>query len=166
MSRLQFALDRIAFSRKYTLRFLDAIPLEDWFRMPAEGVTHVAWQIGHLAMARYRLTLFRFRGEAPSDEQLIPLAFRLALYPKTEPSPDPSNYPPAAEIRAVFDRVQERVLSELAAWPDADLDSPISPEHDIAKSKIEALHWSADHELVHAGQIALLRRLFGQKPVW
>jgi len=55
-------------------------------------------------MARDRLTLFRFRGEAPADEQLIP--------------------------------------------------------------KFQALHWTADLVYVHVGQIALLRRLFGQKPVW
>ena len=55
MSLMQTALDRIAFSRRYTLGLLDGVPEAEWFRMPAEGVTHVAWQVGHLAMAEYRL---------------------------------------------------------------------------------------------------------------
>ena len=42
----------------------------------------------------------------------------------------------------------------------------ISRGDDIAQTKLQVLHWCANHELVHAGQIALLRRLFGQKPIW
>jgi uncharacterized damage-inducible protein DinB len=57
-------------------------------------------------------------------------------------------------------------MAELPGFPDADFDSPITPTHDIAQTKIEVLHWCADHELVHAGQIALLRRLCGHKPIW
>ena len=71
-----------------------------------------------------------------------------------------------AEIRATFDRVHRQVLADLADFPDADLDSSIDPPHRIAKTKLATLHWCADHELIHAGQIALLRRLFGQRPVW
>ena len=42
---------------------------------------------------------------------------------------------------------------------------PISNSYG-AKSKIECLHWCSAHEMIHAGQIALLRRLFGQSPIW
>jgi len=166
MSRLQSALDRIAFARSYTLRFLNDIPPGDWFKMPSEGVTHVAWQVGHMAYTQYRLTVFRIRGPRPDDERLIPSAFRAVFLPATQPSPDPALYPPAEVVRATFDRVHTQVMAELADWPDADLDSPITPTHDVAKTKLQVLHWCADHELVHAGQIALLRRLFGQKPIW
>ena len=34
------------------------------------------------------------------------------------------------------------------------------------KTKIDTLRWCGDHELIHAGQIGLLRRLLGHKPVW
>src|SRR5205085_865775 len=42
MSALQTALDQIAFARRYTLGLLEGVPEAEWFRMPAEGVTHVA----------------------------------------------------------------------------------------------------------------------------
>jgi hypothetical protein len=164
--RLRDALDRIVFARGYTAWLLDTIDPADWYRMPADGVTHVAWQVGHLAFAQYRLCLQRVRGPRPDDDQLIPPAVLKAFGRDAVPDPDPSKCPPPAEIRAAFDRVHQRVLADLADFPDADLDSPIDPPHRIAKTKLDCLHWCAAHELVHTGQIALLRRLFGQRPLW
>ena len=66
MSRISEVLDRIKGVRKYTLSLVDAVPESQWFRQPAEGVTHVAWQVGHLAMAQYRLAL----GRGPRPDEL------------------------------------------------------------------------------------------------
>jgi hypothetical protein len=166
VSRLRDALDRIAFARAYTRGILDTIPPADWFRMPAEGVTHVAWQVGHLATAQYRMCLDRVRGVRPEDEELIPAAFLKSFGRDSVVDPDPAAYPRATEIRATFGRVYDQALAELADFPDYDLDSPILGPHRFVKTKIEALRWCAAHEMVHAGQIALLRRLFGQPPIW
>jgi hypothetical protein len=166
MSRLSEAIDQIAFARKYALSFLDTIDPADWFRMPAEGVTHVAWQVGHLAFAHYRLGMWRIRGERPGDDGLMPAAFIAAFKAETMPSADPAAYPPVAEIQGRFDRLHQHLLAELAEFPESELDSPIAIPHKLCKTKIEALRWCAAHEMVHAGQIGLLRRLFGKKPIW
>lgn len=162
--RLRDAIQHIQFARWYTLRLLDTIDPADWFRMPAGGVTHVGWQVAHLAMAEYRLCLLRVRGPRPEDEELIPPRFQ--ALGRGDPEPDPAQNPSPAELRAVLDRVHERVLTDLPALAESELDAPLAVEHPIAKTKIEALRWCAAHELVHAGQVALLRRLFGQKPIW
>ena len=47
---LQLALQQIEFARAYTLATLVGIEEADWFAMPAGCPTHLAWQIGHLAM--------------------------------------------------------------------------------------------------------------------
>ena len=52
MSRLQLAIQQITFARAYTIRLLDHTKVEDWFRFPADGVTNIAWQVGHLVMAQ------------------------------------------------------------------------------------------------------------------
>ena len=67
MSRLHLAIEQIAFARQYTLRLLGDLAGDDWFRIPPGGVTHVAWQVGHLAMAQYRLCLERVRGARPDE---------------------------------------------------------------------------------------------------
>ncbi|HCD02801.1 MAG TPA: DinB family protein, partial [Planctomycetaceae bacterium] len=89
MSRISELVDRIQGVRDYTVSLVDAVPESEWFRQPAEGVTHVAWQVGHLAMAQYRLALDRVRGVQPGDEDLISEQV-LSIYGKDSvPDPDP-----------------------------------------------------------------------------
>jgi hypothetical protein len=166
MARLPLVIDQIAFARRYTLRLLDSTDMADWFRMPAGGISHIAWQVGHLAVAQYRLALERVRGPQPADRELIPEEY-LALFGRTTtPDADPANYPPAAAIRTVFDRVHEQVLRELPTLSEQDLDSPALRPHALVSTKLWSLLWCAQHEAVHAGQIGLLRRGLGYPPVW
>ena len=46
-------------ARDYTNNLLADVAEDEWFRMPTEGVTHLAWQLGHLAIAQYRLMMIR-----------------------------------------------------------------------------------------------------------
>ena len=36
----------------------------------------------------------------------------------------------------------------------------------MAQTKLDSLFWCAHHEMLHAGQIGLVRRLLGQAPLW
>src|SRR5258708_3324739 len=104
MTRLQTALDQLRQVRKYTLPPLEPVPPGEWFHMPAGGVTHVAWQVGHIATAQYRLCLVRTRGPRPEDEQLIPQAFVQQFSYGSVVDPDATKYPTAPVIRATLDR--------------------------------------------------------------
>jgi hypothetical protein len=166
MNRLQFAIDSIVFARNYTVRLLETIDPSDWFRMPPEGITHVAWQVGHLAMAEYRLALERLRGAQPDDPNLISTEFLRIFGRDSVVERDPTKYPSIVEIRSVFDRVHQQTLRELQAYPGNDLDSPPMKAHALCETKIEVLRWCGHHEMIHTGQIGLLRRFFGAKPMW
>jgi hypothetical protein len=54
VSRLQLAIEQIVFARNYTNGLLDQTPTTEWFRQPPGGVSHVAWQVGHIAFSEYR----------------------------------------------------------------------------------------------------------------
>jgi hypothetical protein len=165
MSRLREALDQIDFARRYTRERIDTVPLADWFTIPPGGVTHMAWQVGHLAFAEYRICLERLRPRTAADAALIPDDFIKACGRDSTPGPA-SMFPPAAEIRAVFDRVHARVMDEIAGYPDADLDlAPLIP-HPLFTTRIAGLRYAPLHEMIHCGQIALIRRMLGQKPIW
>ena len=82
----QFALKQIEFARSYTLSLLADIAADEWFVMPAGCTTHVAWQVGHLAMAEYGLCLFRQRGRAEIDTTLMTSSFRKAFSRGTIPT--------------------------------------------------------------------------------
>ncbi len=73
---LELACKQIEFARGYTKSLLQDVEGDDWFRCPTEATTHLAWQIGHLAMAEYGLCLFRIRGRQPEDLELMSGAFR------------------------------------------------------------------------------------------
>jgi hypothetical protein len=165
MSRLQLAIEQIVFARNYTIGLLDQTPMGEWFRQIPGGVSHVAWQVGHLAFAEYRLALWRIRDFRPEDAELISEEHRRLFGYGSAPDPDSARYPPPAEIRAVFDRVHEQTLRELQGLNDADLDQAVPHPHPFARTKLQALQWCALHEMLHAGQIGLLRRQLGHAPL-
>jgi hypothetical protein len=165
VSRLQLAIDQIIFARNYTIGLLDQTKTEDWFRQPPGGVSHIAWQVGHIALAEYRLSLWRIRGTQLHDDALISQEF-MRLFGPESPCADPSKYPNQSEIRAALDRVHEQMLRELPGLDEAELDQPVPHPHRFAKTKLLALLWCAHHEMLHAGQIGLLRRHLGYPPIW
>jgi uncharacterized damage-inducible protein DinB len=166
MSLVAVVREQIVFARNYTAKLIDHVPEQDWFRQPTEGVSHIAWQVGHLAMAQYRMVLERVRGRRPGDEELISDAFLAHFGRESVPDPNPSRNPSVAEIRGIFMRVHQQVLDILLDLRDATLDEPILKPHSLCKTKRESLLWCANHEMMHAGQIGLLRRLLGQTPLW
>jgi hypothetical protein len=164
MSRLQFAVEQIVFARNYTLGLLDQTNTDDWFRMPPLSVTHVGWQLGHIAFSEYRLALWRIRGPQPQDDVLFSPEFKRLFGANSVPE---VNSPFSTdELRAVLDRVHEQVLRELPGLDEAELDQPVPHPHPFAKTKLLALLWCAHHEMLHAGQIGLLRRHLGYSPLW
>src|SRR5689334_1731976 len=112
MQLLNLAIQQIEFARGYTLGLLEQIDQADWFRMPPGCPTHVAWQVGHLAMAQYGLCLFRPRGRQQVDLELMSSTFRKQFSRGSVPVADPAVYPSPAEIRSTFDRVHAQVLAE------------------------------------------------------
>jgi hypothetical protein len=166
MSRIQTAITNIVFARNYTRWLLDSVPAADWFRMPDGCPSHIAWQVGHLAFAQYRLVLVRICGPKPDDANLFSEAFLKCFGRDSVPDPDPTRCPAVEAIRSVFDQVHDRVLADLPGVPDASLDEPLTPPHMKCKTKYECLHWCSLHEMVHAGQIGLIRRMLGYPPLW
>ena len=133
--------------------------------MPREGVTHIAWQVGHIAVAEYYLTLQRIRGKRPEDGELIPEEL-MGLFGKGSiPQADASAYPSPDDIRQMFDRVHLRAVEEVGSLQDGILDEATDPPHPMFSTKLGALSFCPQHEMLHAGQIGLLRRLSGNEPL-
>lgn len=164
MSRthLQAAVDRIEMARRRVKEFTADLTADEWFRHPAEFTTHVAWQVGHLAVSQYNLCLRRLRGRTKEDMTLIPDSFIEHFKLGSRPVAGAENYPPIAEIKRVFDAVHAQTLQELSALTDEELDVPVEQPHPVFKTKLGAVDYAPSHEMVHVGQIALLRRLMGK----
>jgi hypothetical protein len=161
-TRLQAAVDRLEMAHRRVKDFTDDLTPDEWFWHPAEFTTHVAWQVGHLAVSTYNLSLRRLRGRTKEDESLIPDAFIEHFKLGSQPVAGSEHYPPIAEIKRVFDAVHAQTLKELAVLADKDLDIPVEQPHPVFKTKLGAVDYAPSHEMVHIGQIALLRRLMGK----
>lgn len=162
---IQLALAQIEFARGYVVATLEGIDDADWFAMPAGAPTHLAWQIGHLAMAEYGLCLFRPRGRQPIDLELMSSSFRKLFSRGSVPLADPTKYPSPVEIRMTFDRVHQQVLAEAPGFTAEQLSQPVDMPYAVEATNLGCLYFSSHHEMVHAGQIGLLRRLLGKQPL-
>lgn len=165
ISRFDLARQQIEFARRYTLTLLEGLTDDDWFHVPAGAPTHIAWQVGHLAMAQYMLTLFRLRGKSDWDDGMISKPFLKRFLKGSTPQRDRAAHPSAGEIRTTFDAVHERLMHEWPQFTEADLDVPAVEPYIGFPNRFGSLLFCSHHELLHAGQIGLIRRLLGKLPV-
>lgn len=164
--RLAIAVRKIEFARNYTRTLLEGLNDDDWFWMPPEYPTHIAWQVGHLAMSEYGLTLFQQRGrDREVDAGLMTSRFRKMFMRGTTPSADRETHPTPSEILETLERVHHQMRREVPTFSLDALDEPLGPPTSAFATRYGALLFAGDHEMLHAGQIGVLRRLMGKDPV-
>ncbi len=151
--------------REYSNRIIHNIDVSDWFRQP-EQVTHVAWQVGHMAVAEYGLGLKRILDDTRDHKSPLPDSYFTLFGKGSVPDSDPIAYPAPDRILDVFDTVHQVVLENLKHVPDAQLDQPVEGTHPMFTDKRGCLRWLMQHEFSHAGQLGLLRRQLGHAPLW
>jgi uncharacterized damage-inducible protein DinB len=161
-TQLEAATGRLEMANRRVKDFTNDLTPDEWFWHPAEFTTHIAWQVGHLAVSTYNLCLRRLRGRTKADESLISDAFIEYFKLGSKPVAGAENYPPVAEIQRVYEAVHAQSLHELAALTDKYVDVPVEQPHPVFTTKLGAVDYAPSHEMVHVGQIALLRRLMGK----
>ena len=169
-SRLEIVVKNVEFARRYTISLLKDLTDDEWFWTPSDSsekfTTHIAWQAGHIGMAEYGLLLFRQRGrDRDVDAALMSGKFRKLFLRGSEPQKDRDVYPTPQEILEVMDRVHRQVLIEIPNFDGEQLDEPTEPPHAGFATRYGALLFAGGHEMLHAGQIGLLRRLMGKDPL-
>jgi hypothetical protein len=172
--RAMYDKDRIIFqierTRVLSLQMIDRIPHDRWLEMP-RGITHVAWNVGHIAIAEYFLGLVLIRGMKESDQDFMPNRFPELFGYGSVASDEPSRYPSPTEILNVLNSVHDHVLSETKAIPEHELAEPCKflegefDHHPIFEDRGGALEWLTFHEHIHIGTIGLLRRELGGEPI-
>ena len=163
--RLDLAVSQIEFARSYTLKMLEDVADDEWFPQVEGCPTHLAWQVGHLAMAQYALTMIRIRGREREDEELLSKQFFRSFQKGTKPVFDATEYPSIPEIHDTMARVHTVSLGELSKQTDDSLADKLPEPHAVFDTKLGSVFFCSAHEMLHAGQIGLLRRMLGKEPV-
>ncbi|MCC9642332.1 DinB family protein [Rhodopirellula sp. JC740] len=159
------ARGQIEFARRYSLELLEATPMDRWYEMPAGASSHVAWQVGHLAVSQYGLLMFRMRGREPEDLKLIPGKFRKTYGRGGKPPESPEGQPTPQELLDKLNRVHELSSQVLDQLDPAELLVEIEMPYAVYPCKLGAVLFCPIHEGLHAGQIGVLRRGLGLESV-
>ncbi len=162
--RCRDALALIESAREYLLAMVADVEADEWYTIPPGLETHVAWQVGHVAMAEYGLCLFRRRGRQDVDRELLPSSFRKEFAKGSLPAACGGEYAPD-QLLAVLARVHEQVRLELGDCADDELLEEVEMPYAGEPTKLGALWFCAHHEMLHAGQIGMIRRAFGKQPL-
>lgn len=161
-TRIDAAVERMKQTREMLKGFLADLQPDEWFWQPHEGVTNIAWQVGHITATQYALCLVRVRGEQVTDQLLISDEIRTRYGRGSTPSHDPAANTSPQELVRVLDAVAEHTYSELALMSDAFLDVELKNPHPRFSTPLGAVEFCPSHELLHIGQVILLRRLMGR----
>jgi hypothetical protein len=158
-------LGQMEFARRYTLDLLREVPDALWGVNPPGIPTNFGWQVGHIAMAQYGLMLFRQRGRAEGDLELMPGSTRKRYARGSTPEVHPTQVQPRQELLELLDRIHGQAMAYVAKMPAETLAEPTDMPYAGFPIKLGALLFCPMHESIHAGQIGLLRRAFGLAPV-
>ncbi|MDX1930734.1 MAG: DinB family protein [Pirellulaceae bacterium] len=165
LSGRDLILQQIKWARQYSRQLIDSIPEALWYVQPAGLKSHVAWQVGHLAVSQYGLMLFRQRGRMPGDLELMPGWLRKQFGRGTTPSESAEGMPSPAELLAMLDKIDTQAHAEVATLTAEQLGEPTEMPYTAYPIKLGALLFCPIHESLHAGQLGLLRRLHGLDPL-
>lgn len=158
-------LGQVDFARKYTLELLKNTPDELWRVVPAGARSHIAWQVGHLAVSQYGLMLFRQRGRAEGDLDLMPGWLRKRFGRGSIPPSDANEIPSNEALLDVLSKIHGVAMASMPTFSATQLMEPTEMPYAVHPIKLGALLFCPLHESIHAGQIGVLRRMHGLDPV-
>lgn len=163
MSNIALAIQQVEKARQYTMSLVNDTDDDRWLEQPFEGANHIAWQVGHIMVAQYGLTLAAVRGRQREDLEWLPKSYAKMFGRDSTPHVEVASHPTPDELRAALDTVHDHVIAGLQSVEPAVFDDKPEWEVPMCSTKLEAVHFCALHEMVHAGQIGMLRRMLGKQ---
>lgn len=133
----------------------------DLLQRPADGLNHVAWQLGHLISSEGNLLEMVAAGAAAD----LPEGFVENHSKDNAASDDASLFLTKAEYLELFQQVQAATFAALDSMSETDLDQP-GPEgmRDFCPTVGSVFILISTHVMMHVGQIVPLRRKL-DKPI-
>lgn len=143
-----------------TTTYLSDLRDADLLIRPVPEANHAAWQLGHLISSEKQM--IEAIGHTMPE---LPAGFAAAHGKDMAGSNGPAGFATKAEYVALLAKMHEATLAALRATTEAELDRP-APEsmRSYAPTVGAVFAMIATHEVMHGGQIAVLRRKLG-KPV-
>ena len=150
----------VSFTHGVTKMYLDDVTDDEMLVRAVPGSNHLAWQLGHL-VASERSLLEAIGADVPD----LPEGFAEKHGSKNTGSDDPSDFLTKAEYFELMAQMHQAAEAAIDKTDEAGLDTP-TPEklRSFFPTVGSVLLMAGSHEMMHAGQIATIRRKLG-KPV-
>jgi hypothetical protein len=143
--------------------YLEDLTDADLLVRPVPGANHIAWQLGHLIAAENGIVEAAFPGSMPP----LPAGFKEKYTTETSRLDDAKAFHGKTELLNLLIQQRAGTMAVLDKITDADLDKP-APEHfkSFAPTIADILLLHGNHNLMHAGQWAVVRRKLGRAPLF
>lgn len=162
-----FFADQFRFARSFCERGWHGIPQDRWLDSPENVGTNLLWQAGHLLISQFFSPIVVVFDGGEVIKQRIAVKEYLVLFGfNSNPAQSHTFSKSVDELLADLQFVQEATLGFLEELSMSDLEKPPVRPHPIGKTKLACLNWSIQHEMWHAGQIALLRKSLGYSSIF
>jgi len=160
----EMLLDQLDSARRITLETFNDLNTGQRLFQPAPDVNHPLWLLGHIAGSEDHLILGFCRGES-----LLPEEYGTLFAMGSKLLADPSGYPAGEEILDHMVRVHEAALDYVRGASQGELDQPPvtfdrldERARQLFATRGRCVWFHANHEALHTGQMAYIRRLLGK----
>jgi uncharacterized damage-inducible protein DinB len=149
-------------SARYVMsRYLEDFRDEELLARPHSGAHHVAWQLGHLILSECQMV----RAVRPESACDLPAEF-IAKHDKASAvKSQMADFYSKDVYISLMDKVRQATLEALKRTSQEDLSKPGPEAMRSYAPKVGSVFLAiANHEMMHSGQIAVVRRVL-DKPV-
>ncbi|HVT28444.1 MAG TPA: DinB family protein [Lacipirellulaceae bacterium] len=127
---------------------------------PAPDANHLAWQLGHLISAEFRLV----EAAAPGSMRALPPGFAERHTKDTAISDNAADFLSKDEYLSLAKTVRAGTLAALETLSGADLDKPVTGRvPPFVKCAGDCFVTVGTHWVLHSGQWVVLRRKLGRQ---
>ncbi len=150
----------LEFSRSVSLGLFEEVPKDKLLHQPLPGGNHALWILGHIAVSD-EYFLRNLAGQTTPHLE----AWQAQFFAGSVCVPDAAAYPPIEEVLACLNEARERLIAWFGSLPEEQLQGPLPGEKSFFAPTYAALMSSiAGHEMLHAGQLSVVRKSLGIAP--
>ena len=134
---------------------------EEWFFQVHPTANHAAWIVGHLGWAENSILNLLKTGDGVDDADWKPLFGQ-----GSQPTPDPTRYPPVDELLGFFRERRERMGAFLDRQSNDTLLAMLPPgTHRLFTDLASVFEFIPFHETMHMGQLTVVRQSLKHAPL-
>jgi len=154
MTAVQLIRQALESGRWMLTAMLDGLDGRALVFRPAGGRgNHALWLLGHVAVSESHIAAWagaKIKAAPPGDPAKVAMG--------STPVADPSAYPSKQELLDYAAAVRAAALKYLDKVKAADLDRPAVKAPDFIKTRGDAWRLMAVHEMMHVGQLTVVRK--------